>query len=158
MRLEFYSVDDLTLIIKRNSHLLNVVIDDDAASEIAMRSRGTPRIAVRLLKRVRDFASVECRDRVSLDVAVAALNRLNVDPLGLDSEDKKYLKTIMDLFDGGPVGLDTISAAICESANTVEEVIEPYLLQRGLIQKTARGRVLTGRTFGSGTAVLPGIF
>ncbi|MDR1609673.1 MAG: Holliday junction branch migration DNA helicase RuvB [Holosporales bacterium] len=142
MRLEFYSVGDLSLIIKRNSRLLSMVIDDDAASEIATRSRGTPRIAVRLLRRVRDFASVEGRDRVSLEVAITALDKLNVDPLGLDAEDKKYMRAIKDLFNGGPVGLDTISAALCESPHTVEEVIEPYLLQCGLIQKTPRGRIL----------------
>jgi Holliday junction DNA helicase RuvB len=103
---------------------------------------------VRLLRRVRDFASVEYRDRVSHSVASAALDKLNVDPLGLDAEDKKYLRAIKDLFGGGPVGLDTISAALCESPHTVEEVIEPYLLQRGLIQKTPRGRVVAGRTGG----------
>jgi Holliday junction DNA helicase RuvB len=145
VRLEFYSVEDLALIIKRNSKLLGVAISDAAASEIAIRSRGTPRIAVRLLKRARDFASVERRDEISLDVASMALDRLSVDPLGLNSEDKKYLRAVMSLFGGGPVGLDTISATLCESANTVEEVIEPYLLQRGLIQKTPRGRVLTDR-------------
>lgn len=144
MRLDFYSIDDLALIIKRNSRLLNIEIDDDAASEIATRARGTPRIAVRLLRRVRDFASVESCDRISLGVASAALDKLNVDPLGLDAGDKRYLRVIRDLFAGGPVGLDTLSAALCESAHTVEEVVEPYLLQCGLIRKTPRGRVLGG--------------
>jgi Holliday junction DNA helicase RuvB len=144
-RFEFYEPKELVSIVIRNSNLLGCEIDDEAALEISLRSRGTPRIAYRLLRRVRDFASLNDSCKITHDVAKDSLNRLNVDPLGLDSEDKKYLGVIKDLFNGGPVGIDTISAALCESANTIEEVIEPYLIQCGLIQKTPRGRVLTKR-------------
>ena len=147
LRFDFYTIDELTSIIIRNANLLNFNIDDDAALEIARRSRGTPRIAFRLLRRVRDFASIKGQQNIDLNTTVMSLNQLNVDPIGLDSEDKKYLETIRDLFGGGPVGLDTISAALCESANTVEEVIEPYLIQQGLIQKTSRGRIITRRGY-----------
>ncbi|MDR1332897.1 MAG: Holliday junction branch migration DNA helicase RuvB [Holosporales bacterium] len=145
MRFEFYSVEALSLIIHRNARLLCVEIDPDAAFEVAIRARGTPRIAGRLLRRIRDFVNVDGGNSISLDIAKQALDRLNVDPLGLDSEDKKYIRAIRDLFGGGPVGLDTLSAALCESANTIEEVVEPYLLQQGFIQKTPRGRVLTAK-------------
>jgi Holliday junction DNA helicase RuvB len=145
LRFEFYQVDDLAHIIARNAGLIKVQIDCDASLEIARRSRGTPRIAYRLLRRVRDFAHAMRCEKISLQVAIDSLNQLNVDPIGLDSEDKKYIGVINDLFGGGPVGLDTISAALCESANTIEEVIEPYLIQVGLVKKTPRGRVLTQR-------------
>ena len=145
LRFDFYTVEELSAIIDRNARLLGFEIDEDAAFEISKRSRGTPRVAFRLLRRIRDFLSVHGGNRVVLEMAKNSLNQLNVDPLGLDSEDKKYLGTIKDLFGGGPVGLDTISAALCESANTIEEVIEPYLIQQGLIQKTPRGRVITAR-------------
>ncbi|MDR0695625.1 MAG: Holliday junction branch migration DNA helicase RuvB [Holosporales bacterium] len=143
LRFEFYTIEELVSIIERNAELLKVAIEREATIEIASRSRGTPRIAYRLLRRVRDFASIDGCGKITTGVATKSLDHLNVDPLGLDSEDKKYLNAIKDLFDGGPVGLDTISAAMCESANTVEEVIEPYLIQQGLIKKTPRGRVLT---------------
>jgi Holliday junction DNA helicase RuvB len=146
LRFEFYTVDELVSIIERNAALLGVVIEKEATIEIASRSRGTPRIAYRLLRRVRDFASVDGGGKITQAVAARSLDQLNIDPFGLDSEDMKYLNAIKDLFDGGPVGLDTISAALCESSNTIEEVIEPYLIQQGLIQKTPRGRVLTKRS------------
>ncbi|MDR2666645.1 MAG: Holliday junction branch migration DNA helicase RuvB [Holosporales bacterium] len=145
LRFEFYTVDELASIVIRNATLLGLKIEESAVTEISKRSRGTPRIAYRLLRRVRDFLSVEGGFNITLNIAKMALDRLNVDPLGLDSEDKKYMNTIKDLFGGGPVGLDTISAALCEAPNTVEEVIEPYLIQQGLIQKTARGRIITSR-------------
>ena len=147
LRFDFYTIDELSSIIIRNAKLLNFNIDEDAAREIARRSRGTPRIAFRLLRRVRDFASVKGQQNIDFNTTDISLNQLNVDPIGLDSEDKKYLEVIRDLFGGGPVGLDTISAALVESANTVEEVIEPYLIQQGLIQKTPRGRIITPRGY-----------
>ena len=145
LRFEFYTIEELASIIERNTTLLGFEIEESAAIEISKRSRGTPRIAYRLLRRVRDFASVNGGKLISLNITKNSLDQLNVDPIGLDSEDKKYLSCVKDLFGGGPVGLDTISAALCESANTVEEVIEPYLIQQGLIQKTPRGRILTQR-------------
>lgn len=145
LRFEFYTIEELSAIVERNARLMGFEIDEDASYEISRRSRGTPRVAFRLLRRVRDFASVNGSNIIDLKIAETSLNQLNVDPIGLDSEDKKYLGTINDLFGGGPVGLDTISAALCESANTIEEVIEPYLIQQGLIQKTPRGRVITPR-------------
>lgn len=145
LRFEFYTIEELSAIVERNARLMGFEIDEDASYEISRRSRGTPRVAFRLLRRVRDFASVNGSNLIDLKIAETSLNQLNVDPIGLDSEDKKYLGTINDLFGGGPVGLDTISAALCESTNTIEEVIEPYLIQQGLIQKTPRGRVITPR-------------
>ncbi|MDR0942092.1 MAG: Holliday junction branch migration DNA helicase RuvB [Holosporales bacterium] len=143
LRFEFYTNEEISSIIERNAALLDVEIEETAMREISTRSRGTPRIAYRLLRRVRDFAIIDKCKKITLEIAKKSLDQLNVDPMGLDSEDKKYLTAIKELFNGGPVGLDTISAALCESANTIEEVIEPYLIQRGLIQKTPRGRVLT---------------
>lgn len=145
LRFEFYTIEELASIIERNATLLGFEIEETASLEISKRSRGTPRIAYRLLRRVRDFSSFNGNKVITYDTAVASLDQLNVDPMGLDSEDKKYLSVIKDLFNGGPVGLDTIAAALCESANTIEEVIEPYLIQRGLIQKTPRGRIITER-------------
>ncbi|MDR1289401.1 MAG: Holliday junction branch migration DNA helicase RuvB [Holosporales bacterium] len=144
-RFEFYTKDELASIISRNAALLMIGIDDDAATEIAVRSRGTPRIAFRLLRRIRDFASVDRVECISHGLATSALDQLKVDPMGLDSEDKRYLEVIRDLFGGGPVGLETIAAALCESKNTIEEVVEPYLIQIGFIQKTPRGRILTDK-------------
>lgn len=143
LRFEFYTIEELASIIERNTTLLGFEIEEEAALEISKRSRGTPRIAYRLLRRIRDFSSFSEKKIITYDITVASLDQLNVDPMGLDSEDKKYLGIIKDLFGGGPVGLDTIAAALCESANTIEEVIEPYLIQRGLIQKTPRGRIIT---------------
>ena len=147
LKFNFYTTEELSSIINRNANLLGFCIDEDASLEVSRRSRGTPRIAFRLLRRVRDFSSVSGRNSVDLEMAAKSLDQLNVDPIGLDAEDKKYLETIRDLFGGGPVGLDTISAALCESSNTIEEVIEPYLIQQGLIQKTPRGRIITSRGF-----------
>ncbi len=143
LRFEFYTIEELASIIERNTTLLGFEIEEEAALEISKRSRGTPRIAYRLLRRIRDFSSFSEKKIITYDITVSSLDQLNVDPMGLDSEDKKYLGIIKDLFGGGPVGLDTIAAALCESANTIEEVIEPYLIQRGLIQKTPRGRIIT---------------
>ena len=146
-RFDFYNMEELSFIVDRNAKLLGFEIDEQAAFEISRRSRGTPRVAYRLLRRVRDFASIEGQNIISRELTSSSLDKLNVDPMGLDSEDKKYLSVIKDLFGGGPVGLDTISAALCESSDTIEEVIEPYLIQQGLMQKTPRGRVLTERGF-----------
>ena len=143
MRLEFYTEKELEYIIKRNSELLEIHIDNDGANEIAKRSRGTPRIAVRLLKRVRDFALVHNKNVIDQQIADLALTNLEVDKYGLDSMDKKYLHCILDFYNGGPVGIDTIAAALSEKRDTLEEVIEPYILQKGLVQRTSRGRVIS---------------
>lgn len=142
-RLEFYEIQDLCEIVKRASKILQIPIDDDGAWEIARRSRGTPRIANRLLKRVRDFAQVDGREKIDLEIAKSALDKLEVDSLGLDSIDRKMLYSIINKFSGGPVGLDTLAATIGEEAETIEDVYEPYLLQLGFIQRTPRGRVVT---------------
>jgi len=142
-RLEFYPAEDLTLIVKRSARLLNIEVDEDGAFEIARRSRGTPRIANRLLRRVRDFAQVDGGGVVTKPVADAALARLEVDGRGLDSMDKKLLLAIIDKFGGGPVGLDTLAAAVAEERDTIEDVYEPYLIQEGLIERTPRGRLAT---------------
>lgn len=143
LRLEFYTEKELKIIIIKNAELLGINIADEGAGEIARRSRGTPRIAGRLLKRVRDFAIVNNSEVIDRNIADIALNRLDVDASGLDSMDRKYLKCILDFYDGGPVGADTLAAVLSEKRETLEEVIEPYILQRGLVQRTARGRVLT---------------
>ena len=143
IRLEFYTQNELLLIITKNAELLGIPITKDGAAEIAKRSRGTPRIAVRLLKRVRDFAIVTNADVIDVKIADIALKKLDVDPQGLDSMDMRYLKCILDFYNGGPVGVDTLAAVLSEKRDTIEEVIEPYILKKGLIQRTARGRVLT---------------
>lgn len=143
LRLEFYTTEELKIIIIKNAELLDISIEDEGAEEIARRSRGTPRIAGRLLKRVRDFAVVSGSEVIDKKIADVALKRLDVDESGLDSMDKKYLRCILDFYNGGPVGADTIAAVLSEKRETLEEVIEPYILQRGLVQRTARGRVLT---------------
>ncbi|MBO4405560.1 MAG: Holliday junction branch migration DNA helicase RuvB [Alphaproteobacteria bacterium] len=143
LRLEFYTVKELKIIIIKNAELLGINIADEGAEEIARRSRGTPRIAGRLLKRVRDFAIVNNSEIIDRKIADIALSRLDVDASGLDSMDRKYLRCILDFYDGGPVGADTLAAVLSEKRETLEEVIEPYILQRGLVQRTARGRVLT---------------
>ncbi|MCH5351050.1 MAG: Holliday junction branch migration DNA helicase RuvB [Clostridiales bacterium] len=140
-RLEPYTRDDLMLIIKRSAKLLGVNIDTDAAKEIASRSRGTPRIANRLLKRVRDFAEVYNKGVTDLNITVKALNDMEIDKLGLDFNDMKLLGALVDKFGGGPTGLDTLAAAINEDAGTIEDVIEPYLIQLGFIARTPRGRI-----------------
>ncbi len=142
-RLEYYTADELKEIILRTAQVLETEIDDEAASEIALRSRGTPRIANRLLKRVRDFAQVKGDGRITVELSTEALDLMQVDQLGLDHIDHKLLKTIIEKFNGGPVGLETIAATIGEEAGTIEDVYEPYLLQIGFLQRTPRGRVVT---------------
>lgn len=146
-RLEFYGVDDLFKIIKRSAQILGVSVDDSGAKEIATRSRGTPRIANRLLRRVRDFAEVKADGYINSIVADQALNLLNIDPQGFDIMDFKLLKAIIDKFSGGPVGIDSLAAAIGEEKGTLEDVIEPYLIQQGFLMRTPRGRVATDLTY-----------
>jgi Holliday junction DNA helicase RuvB len=147
IRLEFYAIDELELIVKRGARVLGIGMSEDGANEIAKRSRGTPRIAGRLLRRVRDFALVEDAGAVTREVADQALQFLDVDPIGLDLMDRKYLATIANSFGGGPVGIETIAAALSEPRDAIEEIIEPFLIQRGFVQRTPRGRVLTPHAF-----------
>ncbi|GAB3625167.1 Holliday junction DNA helicase RuvB [Pandoraea terrae] len=142
-RLEFYSADELAGIVRRSAKLLGAVIADDGAFEIARRARGTPRIANRLLRRVRDYAEVKADGRITAAVADAALSMLDVDPVGFDLMDRKLLEAVLHKFDGGPVGVDNLAAAISEERDTIEDVIEPYLIQQGFLQRTPRGRVAT---------------
>lgn len=142
-RLEFYNVTELMQIILRSASVLGVKIDDEGALEIAKRSRGTPRLANRFLKRVRDFAQVEGDGSINYDVAKTALDRLEVDSMGLDNTDRNILETMIHKFGGGPVGLDTLAAAIGEDSGTLEEVYEPYLIKNGFINRTPRGRIVT---------------
>lgn len=142
-RLELYSVEEIEEIVKRSASLLDVEIDSEGAAEIASRSRGTPRIANRFLKRVRDFAQVKHDGKISYSVAAEALKSMEVDELGLDVVDSRMIKTMIDSFGGGPVGLDTLAATIGEEPNTIEDVYEPYLLQLGFISRTPRGRIAT---------------
>lgn len=146
-RLEFYAAADLSAIVARSADILSVEIDAAGAHEIARRARGTPRIANRLLRRVRDYAQVRDNGTICARVADEALDLLRVDALGLDSMDHRLLRTIIDKFTGGPVGLDNVAAAIGEAAGTIEEVIEPYLIQEGLLMRTPRGRVATRAAF-----------
>ncbi len=142
VRLNFYSVDELERVVSRAASLLDLHIAPDGAAEVAKRSRGTPRIAGRLLRRVRDFANVEGDTTVTRKIADAALTRLEVDGLGLDAMDRRYLHMIADIYNGGPVGVETLAAGLSEPRDTIEEVIEPYLIQLGLVARTARGRCL----------------
>jgi Holliday junction DNA helicase RuvB len=142
-RLEFYSIDDLAKIVSRAGDILNVPIDAAGAKEIACRSRGTPRIANRLLRRVRDYAEVKADGKVTSEVADAALNMLNVDKNGFDHLDRRLLLTLMEKFDGGPAGVDSLAAAISEERGTIEDVLEPYLIQQGFLMRTSRGRIAT---------------
>ncbi|VAW91751.1 Holliday junction ATP-dependent DNA helicase RuvB [hydrothermal vent metagenome] len=146
-RLEYYTSEELTEVVLRSATILNLDIEAEAASEIARRSRGTPRIANRLLRRVRDYAQVKNDGRITADVAQKALLMLNVDKLGFDIMDRKLLLSIIEKFNGGPVGLDSIAAAIGEQRNTIEDVIEPYLIQQGFIMRTPRGRVATTHAY-----------
>ncbi len=146
-KLEMYSVDELRQIVNRSAGILNIGIDEEGRIEIARRSRGTPRIANRLLKRVRDFAQVKADGYINLEVAKMALDALEIDVLGLDKVDRNLLECIILKFNGGPVGLDTLAAAINEEADTIEDVYEPFLLQIGFINKTARGRVATRNAY-----------
>jgi Holliday junction DNA helicase RuvB len=143
LRLEFYEPKDLVEIVQRGARVLGVKISDDGALEIAKRSRGTPRVAGRLLKRVRDFAAVDGSPEVNIAVADKALKRLDVDAVGLDAMDRRYLTCIMQNYGGGPVGVETLAAALAEERDTIEDVIEPFLIQQGLIQRTPRGRVVS---------------
>ncbi|MEJ2529092.1 MAG: Holliday junction branch migration DNA helicase RuvB [Gammaproteobacteria bacterium] len=142
-RLEFYSTDDLTHIVKRSSGIMHIGIDADGASEIARRSRGTPRIANRLLRRVRDYAQVKAEGHITREVADLALGMLKVDNIGFDSMDRRLLSAVIQKFDGGPVGVDSLAAAIGEERGTIEDVLEPYLIQQGFLMRTPRGRVAT---------------
>jgi len=146
-RLQFYTVDELHEIVRRGARLLGVPIEESGAREIAKRARGTPRIAGRLLRRVVDFAIVEGDGSISQAIADNALTRLGVDHLGLDGADRRYLRLIAEHYQGGPVGIETMSAALSESRDALEEVIEPFLLQQGLIQRTQRGRMLAQRAW-----------
>jgi holliday junction DNA helicase RuvB len=145
VRLQFYSVEELQRVVARAARLLALPITDDGATEVARRSRGTPRIAGRLLRRVRDFAHAAGHATVDAPAADAALNRLEVDALGLDAMDRRYLHMIADIYKGGPVGIETLAAGLSEPRDTIEEVVEPYLIQLGLVARTARGRCLNGR-------------
>ena len=147
VRLNFYDVADLTTIVERGARVLGIGMDESGAVEIARRSRGTPRIAGRLLRRVRDFADVAGAKTVDADIADAALARMDVDSLGLDALDRRYLRCIGEGFGGGPVGIETIAASLSEPRDAIEEIIEPYLLQLAFIQRTPRGRVLTDAAF-----------
>jgi holliday junction DNA helicase RuvB len=147
VRLAFYTVDELEQVIRRAAGLLHFAITPGGAAEIARRSRGTPRIAGRLLRRVRDFAHAAGHETVDTPDADAALNRLEVDSLGLDAIDRRYLGMIADLYGGGPVGVETLAAGLAEPRDTIEEVIEPYLIQLGLVARTARGRCLNGKAW-----------
>lgn len=142
-RLELYSSEELSSIIKRSASILNICIDQDAAAEIGSRCRGTPRIANRLLKRVRDFAQVEGKDTIDYEVARSSLDKLEIDELGLDKVDRTMISTIITKFNGGPVGLDTLASAIGEDKDTIEDVYEPFLMQVGFISRTPRGRMVT---------------
>ena len=146
-KLEFYTTEELMQIVRRSAKVLNVDIDDAGAERIALRSRGTPRLANRLLKRVRDFADVRFDGRITQEVADMALDILDVDKLGLDQNDRNYLMTIIDKFSGGPVGVETLAAALGEDSGTIEDVYEPYLLMNGLINRTPRGRVATANAY-----------
>lgn len=146
-RLEFYSTDDLEIIVTRAAELLQIDIDKEGAREIAGRSRGTPRIANRLLKRVRDFAQVSGAKIISKNDAAMALEKLEVDDKGLDRNDRRILTTIIEKFAGGPVGIETIAASVSEEVTTIEDVVEPYLMQLGLIQRTPRGRIVTDAAY-----------
>lgn len=147
LRLNFYNSEELQSVLARAAKLLNTKITDDGAKEIARRSRGTPRIALRLLKRVRDFASVDNHLEINQKIADIALNKLEVDKAGLDSNDYRYLRFIIDNYNGGPVGVETIAAALSEQRDSIEEAIEPYLIQIGHLQRTSRGRVVTANAF-----------
>jgi len=146
-RLEFYDCDELTQIVHRTASILDLPIDDSGATEIAGRSRGTPRIANRLLRRVRDYAEVEADGSVTERVAHAAMDLLEVDPHGFDTMDRKFLMTVIDKFEGGPVGIESLAAAVGEERGTLEDVVEPYLIQEGFLQRTARGRIATRNAY-----------
>lgn len=147
LRLDYYSANELVTIISRSASLLNIPIDPNGAEEMGRRSRGTPRIANRLLKRVRDFAEVKGKGEITKEIALHALQMLHVDDLGLDDMDRRIMLTIIDKFQGGPLGLDTLATAVCEEKNTLEDVNEPFLIQLGFLMRTPRGRVATAAAY-----------
>ncbi|MEQ9319827.1 MAG: Holliday junction branch migration DNA helicase RuvB, partial [Polyangiaceae bacterium] len=147
MRLDYYPVEDLVKIVRRSARLLDVPIDDEGAEQVAKRSRGTPRIANRLLRRVRDFAEVLGTGVVDAKIAAMTAKRLDIDDAGLDTMDRRFLEVIIEHYDGGPVGIDTLAAALSEPRDTLEDVYEPFLLQQGFIGRTPRGRIATRRAF-----------
>src|SRR5215475_8475073 len=146
-RLEFYTPDELAAIVRRSAKILGIACADDGAREIAQRSRGTPRIANRLLRRVRDFAQIKADGHITRPVAIAALEMLKVDAEGFDALDRRLLTTIIDHFDGGPVGVDSLAAALSEERGTIEDVLEPFLIQQGFLSRTARGRMVTSKAY-----------
>ena len=146
-KLQYYTEEELTLIVKRTSNVLNFEIDDDAAVEIARRSRGTPRIANKLFRRVRDFALVENKEHIDIDITNKALDRLKIDKIGLDETDKELILTIIDKFNGGPVGIETLATSLGEETSTIEDMNEPYLIQIGLLKRTNRGRIATEKAY-----------
>jgi Holliday junction DNA helicase RuvB len=146
-RLEFYTPDDLKSIATRSAGILNLPLDGGGANQIAERSRGTPRIVNRLLRRVRDFAEVRADGVITEKVAISAMDLLEVDPNGFDAMDRRLLQTIIDKFDGGPVGIESLAAAVGEERGTIEDVLEPYLIQQGFMMRTARGRVATKNAY-----------
>lgn len=146
-KLQYYTEEELTLIVKRTSNVLNFEIDDDAAVEIARRSRGTPRIANKLFRRVRDFALVENKDHIDIDITNKALDCLKIDKIGLDETDKELILTIIDKFNGGPVGIETLATSLGEETSTIEDMNEPYLIQIGLLKRTNRGRIATEKAY-----------
>ncbi|MCZ6879860.1 MAG: Holliday junction branch migration DNA helicase RuvB, partial [Gammaproteobacteria bacterium] len=146
-RLEFYSADELAYIVQRSAGILNLKIEEPGAKQIASRSRGTPRIANRLLRRVRDYAEVEADGVVTADVSIAAMDLLAVDQEGFDLQDRKLLLTIIEKFDGGPVGIDSLSAALSEERGTIEDVLEPFLIQQGFLVRTSRGRMASANAY-----------
>jgi Holliday junction DNA helicase RuvB len=159
LRLEYYTIEELTSIVKRTANVYQSKLDEDAAVELALRSRGTPRIANRLFRRVRDFADVTNDGVISLEVCQNALSKLGIDNNGLDYSDYRYLKAIIETFGGGPVGIESISATIAEEATTIEDVYEPYLLQEGYIKRSSRGRIATKKAYDKlGIKYLKGLF
>ena len=146
-RLEFYTPDELAAIVRRSARILGIACADDGAVEIANRARGTPRIANRLLRRVRDFAEVKASGKITREVAMAAMEMLKVDAAGFDALDRRLLGTIIDHFDGGPVGVESLAAALSEERGTIEDVLEPYLIQQGFLMRTARGRMVTNKAY-----------
>lgn len=146
-KLQYYTEDELKQIVKRTSKVLETEIEDDAATELAMRSRGTPRIANKLFRRVRDFALVEGKNIIDLEVTQKALDRLKIDRIGLDETDKELLLTIIEKFNGGPVGIDTLATSVGEEVSTIEDMYEPYLIQIGMLKRTSRGRIATPKAY-----------
>ena len=146
-RLDFYEAADVEEIVSRSAGILGVVIDDDARKDVARRSRGTPRIANRLLRRVRDYAQVRADGRITADVARAAMKLLEVDDLGFDEVDRKLLRTIIEKFSGGPVGVNSLAAAVSEEKDAIEDIYEPFLIQAGFLDRTPRGRIATARAY-----------